>query len=271
MRARRLAPSTSHPGEIMRLTGPSRPLRSRVARGIHQTSANQLQALHLMWSAFMGWSAHSPVDYDPTGDRRPEPGSRIRRIRIATGSKDEAALDKRASVALPPEVSIPDMATLGGTPAAIHHAQHQSSSALRPAATAHDPPPAIRKRVVLLPHAQTEPTDTRPNDRRAERDNGMNHSCSLQPTAPSAGTTTAIAQWHDAELAMKVARHSFDRWLTAGHDNTPSLALMHAYHTHTALHEAARSITMLIETFRAEANALLTAPRPGTHIPTQSG
>jgi hypothetical protein len=51
----------------------------------------------------------------------------------------------------------------------------------------------------------------------------------------SNGTTGAIAantQWYDAELAMKVARHSFDRWLTAGHEVTPSLAMMHAYHTH---------------------------------------
>jgi hypothetical protein len=169
-------------------------------------------------------------------------------------------------------VSIPDiMTTLDGTPAAIHHAQHQSLSTLRPSATDHDPPPATRKRVVLLPHAHTESTDTRPHNRRTERGNGMNHSCSPpQPPAPSEATTptiTASAQWHDAELAMKVARHSFDRWLTAGHDNTPSIALMHAYHTHTALHEAARSITMLIEIFRAEANALITTPPPGHRHP----
>lgn len=63
---------------------------------------------------------------------------------------------------------------------------------------------------------------------------------------------TANTQWHDAELALKVARHSYDRWLIAGHEDTPSAAIMHAHHTHTALHEAARAITILSETFRAE-------------------
>jgi hypothetical protein len=101
----------------------------------------------------------------------------------------------------------------------------------------------------------------------------MNHDDSpRQHRIQSNGTTGAIAvstQWHDAELAMKVARHSFDRWLTAGHEDTPSLAIMHAYRTHTALHEAARAITMLIETFRVEAAALITTPAQGTDIPTQ--
>jgi hypothetical protein len=44
---------------------------------------------------------------------------------------------------------------------------------------------------------------------------------------------------------------------------------MHAYHTHVALHEAARVIAMLIETFRLEANAQITTQAPG--IPTQRG
>jgi DNA-directed RNA polymerase specialized sigma24 family protein len=60
-------------------------------------------------------------------------------------------------------VSIPDIvAILGVTPGVVGLAQHQALGALRPAATAHGPPPA-RKRVVLLPHARTEPADTRPN------------------------------------------------------------------------------------------------------------
>jgi len=101
----------------------------------------------------------------------------------------------------------------------------------------------------------------------------MNQDDSLrQHPTQSDGTTRAIAvsaQWHDAELAMKVARHSFERWLAAGHKDTPSLATMHAYHTHTALHEAARAIAMLIETFRVEVIALITTPAPNTDIPTQ--
>jgi hypothetical protein len=64
------------------------------------------------------------------------------------------------------------------------------------------------------------------------------------------------------------ARHSYDRWLVAGHGDTPSLATLHAYHTHEALHEAARAITMIIDTFRAEAAALITTPARGINIST---
>jgi hypothetical protein len=88
--------------------------------------------------------------------------------------------------------------------------------------------------------------------------------------AHNGGTTPVIAantQWHDAELALKMARHSYDKWLIAGREDTRSPAIMHAYHTHAALHEAARAITMLIETFRAQAAALITTPAPGTDIP----
>jgi hypothetical protein len=66
----------------------------------------------------------------------------------------------------------------------------------------------------------------------------------------------ANGQWHDAELAMNVARHSFERWLVAGHEDTPSSVIMHAHHTHTALCEAARAITLLTSTFRAETTTL---------------
>ncbi len=171
-------------------------------------------------------------------------------------------------------VSIPDIVTaLGVTPAAICRAEHQALIALQPAATANGPPPATRQRVVLLPHARTEPINTRPDNRRIGRVNGMNNDDSPRHhQIQSNGTTRAIAastQWHDAELAMKVARHSFDRWLTAGHENTPSPAMTHAYHTHTALHEAARVITMLIETFRVEAATSVTTPAQGTDFPTQ--
>jgi hypothetical protein len=81
---------------------------------------------------------------------------------------------------------------------------------------------------------------------------------------------TANVQWHDAELALTVDRHGYDRWLAAVHQDTPSLATMHAYHTHTALHEAARAITTLIDTFRAEAAALITTPAQGADIPPNS-
>jgi hypothetical protein len=83
------------------------------------------------------------------------------------------------------------------------------------------------------------------------------------------GAITTSGQWHDAELAMTVARHSFESWLVSGYEDTPSLAVMHAYHTNTALHEAARAIATLIETFRVEAAALITDPAQSTDIPAQ--
>jgi hypothetical protein len=170
-------------------------------------------------------------------------------------------------------VSIPDIVVaLGVTPAVVCRAEHQALIALRPAASAHGPPPAARQRVVLLPHARTEPANTRPGNRRAGGGKGMNQDDSQRHRIQSDGTTRGVAasaQWHDAELAMRVARHSFDRWLTAGAGDAPSLTLAHAHHTHAALHEAARVITMLIEMFRVEAAALITSPVRGTDLPTQ--
>ena len=77
----------------------------------------------------------------------------------------------------------------------------------------------------------------------------------------------ANTQCHDAELALKMARHSYDRCLVADGEDTRSPAMMHAYHAHEALQEASRAITMLIKTFRGEAAALITTPAPGTDIP----
>jgi hypothetical protein len=171
-------------------------------------------------------------------------------------------------------VSLPDIvAALGVTPTAVGLAQHQVLSALQPAATANGPPPTARVRVVVLPHARPEPADTRPNNCGAERVNSMNQNgSSWHHPAQSDGTSRAIAasrQWHDAELAMKVARHSFERWLVAGHEDTPSPSVMHAYHAYVALHEAARVITVLIELFRVEAASLSVSPARSAGVPTQ--
>jgi hypothetical protein len=172
-------------------------------------------------------------------------------------------------------VSIPNIVgALGVTPTAIRLAEQQALSALQPAATANGPPPVTRQRVVL-PHARIEPTDTGPTNRRTGRVTGMaqDNSPRQHPTQ-SDGSTRAIAttmQWHDAELAMKVARHSFENWLLAGQEDPSSPATMRAYHTHAALHEAARVIAMLIETFRVEVSALITAPARGADVPTQRG
>jgi hypothetical protein len=45
-----------------------------------------------------------------------------------------------------------------------------------------------------------------------------------------------VQQWHDAELALTVARRCFEEWRQARGDDTPSTAIRHAYHTHEALH-----------------------------------
>ncbi len=191
-------------------------------------SASWPELLRPAWRTLAGWSLRTPVDYDPPGasDRQPETGARAR----------------------------------GSTAAG----RHQALGAVRPAATTNAPPVAKRTRVVLLPHPRTEATSTRLNNRPAGRVEDMNQDDS--PRHDPAGTNgatrviTASSQWHDAELAMRVARHSFERWLVAGHEDTTSSAIMHAHHTHTALHEAARAITTLIEVLRIEAAALITNP-----------
>lgn len=93
-----------------------------------------------------------------------------------------------------------------------------------------------------------------------------------QHLAQNDGSTSGIAtttQWHDVELAMKIARYNFEKWLLAGQEDPSSPATMQADHTHAALHEAARVIAMLIGTFRVEVSALISAPTWGPVIPTQ--
>lgn len=172
--------------------------------------------------------------------------------------------------------STPDLvAAWGVTPTAMRPAEHQARSAPQPAMTGTGLPPTTRGRVVLLPHTQTEPTDTRPAHRRATRANGMNHNESPQRyPAQSDGTTSAITasrQWHDVELAVKAARHSFDRWLTANHEDTPFLVTMHAHHTRTAVHEAARAITILIDTLEPQETEPINTPARNTENPPSAG
>ncbi|MGH3826799.1 MAG: hypothetical protein ACRDQX_06450 [Pseudonocardiaceae bacterium] len=179
----------------------------------------------------MGWSTRTPVGHGPTGSSD----------RVTTGA------------------FIPDnLATLGPTP-----------TAMRPAGLS----PVTRGRVVLLPHTQTEPTDTRPTNRPAARATGMNQDDSpRRHLAQSDGTTRAVTvsrQWHDVELAVKAARHSFDRWVTADQDDTPFLATMHARHARTAAHEAERAITNLIDTLHTQEMEPSNTPARNTENPTQ--
>jgi hypothetical protein len=66
------------------------------------------------------------------------------------------------------------VATQAVTQPPVGLAQHQALSAPQPAATANGPIPATRVRVVLLPHARTEPMDTQANNRHTGRTTGMN-------------------------------------------------------------------------------------------------
>jgi hypothetical protein len=217
-------------------------------------------------------STAAPTDFPEHSQRKADAGhcARLPALIATLSSPDREIVLLRVVAG----VFVPDIvAALGVAPAAVHLAQYQALNALQPAATANGPPPAARVRVVLLPHARTDPADTRPNNCGAERVNGMNQKgLSRHHLAESDGATRAIAasrQWSDVELALKVARHSFGRWLVADHEDPRSPAVAHAYHTHEALHEAARVITVLIETFRVEATALIISPAPGADIPTQ--
>jgi hypothetical protein len=186
---------------------------------------------------------HPLVGYGLAGSsgRQPKPEAGIRGTSTAPGPGGDA-LDEGAPVA-PLIVTPVEPVPTGATDSREPHRRRLP----------HGPSPATRQRVVLLPHARTTPTD---DNRRAGRATGMDHDGSPRPHPTHNGHTTrmitANTQWHDTEHAFKVARHSYDRWLVAGHQDTPSLATLHAYHTHEALHEAARTITMLIETIRAE-------------------
>ncbi len=125
------------------------------------------------WWALVGWSARFPVGYDLTGSSDRQPGTQ------GSGSKDEYSRRSRrwrcpwgASVA-PPPIFPPAEPATAATAESRGHSQ-------RPVDTGHcarlpaSPPPVIRKRVVLLPHAQIEPADTQPHNRRTGRATDMN-------------------------------------------------------------------------------------------------
>jgi hypothetical protein len=158
-------------------------------------------------------------------------------------------------------VAVPDIEVAVALPIAGHPAPGQTLGARPPSATAPDAAPVTRMPVVLLPHVRAKPPDTRLTTRGAVRDTSVNQSSRLQP-ARSAATipVSAARQWHDAELAMRVARHSFDRWITASDQDPRSLASMHADHTRTTVHEAARAIATLLNTLDTDAATVTTTP-----------
>jgi hypothetical protein len=203
------------------------------------------------WQTLVDWSAHPPMSNGPAGSGGRHSKAGLQRMITPAGPSGGCALGGGTSQAPPPS---------------------RTPNARQPAATAPPGPLTVtRQRVVLLPQARTEPTNTRPTDRRAERATGTNQDDSPRPPpVQNGGITPMIAantQCHDAELALKMALPSYDRWLVAGGEDTWCTAMMHAYHAHEALQEASRAITMLIKTFRGEAAALITTPAPGTDIP----
>jgi hypothetical protein len=107
-----------------------------------------LRAVPPVWWALVGWCAGSPVGYGLTGSVTggPEP------LGSGSGRSTAAGLGGGAtpwgvSVAPPPVV-------LPVEPAPAASAESRKHS--------HSFATATRKRVVLLPHAPSEPTDTRP-------------------------------------------------------------------------------------------------------------
>ena len=112
-------------------------------------------------------------------------------------------------------VPTPDIAaTLGITPTAVRHAQHQALNALPPAATTNGPPPATRQRVVLLPHARKPP-----DNRRTARATGMNHDDSPRPPPAHAARCARAA---DPEAEVSVLPTTVDHDVFAGESGSGS-------------------------------------------------
>jgi len=174
---------------------------------------------------------------------------------LASLERKNVMLRDVGAVALP-DIEVSPMLPIAGPPAT-----GQTLRARPPSVTAPDSAPVTRVPVVLLPHVRPEPPDTPRTTRRAGRDTSVNQSSRLQRVRSAATIPVSAArQWHDAELAMRVARHSFDRWMTASDQDPRSLASMHAHHTRTAVYEAARAIATLINTLDAEATPVTTTP-----------
>jgi hypothetical protein len=119
-----------------------------------------LQVFRPVWWALGGWPTGSPVGYGLTGSVAggPEPRVRVLGRNTAAGPGGGAA-PRGASVAPPPLFP-----PVEPTPAASAGSREHS----------HLCAPATRKRVVLLPHAPIEPTDSRTHNRRTGMTTGTN-------------------------------------------------------------------------------------------------
>jgi hypothetical protein len=130
----------------------------RVSRGIGRGGAAPVMAsrwfrvFSAAWWTFVCWSARFPVGYGLTGCGGRRPGT------LGAGSGEEYSGRSRrwrylrgASVAPPPLFSSVEPPPSASAESCEHRQRPDGSS-----------PPTTRKRVVLLPHAQIEPPDTRP-------------------------------------------------------------------------------------------------------------
>jgi hypothetical protein len=184
----------------MRIPGPSRWLRSRLARvsSSISMSSSQLRASRPSWWALVDWSVRTPpVGHDPTVQQpaaRSRSGSPAeeysghRPLRFWVGSIGGVTPSPSASRtgARPDIVGHPRWSTATGVPGPAP-AEHTATGEDRPYEA-----PAARVRVVLLPHTQAEPTDTRTNNRHTGKVTRMNQrdSSRCHPTQ-SDGRTVA--------------------------------------------------------------------------------
>jgi hypothetical protein len=171
----------------MRIPRPPRRLRVRVAQVFTPMSPRQPRAFRPAWWTLAGWYTRTAVGCGPTV-QQPAAGPRSggtgddhngRRSRWwrhpwvggiggATTYHPASRTGARADIVPARAITAPPVGL----------AQHQARSEPQPAATAYGPTPTARVRVVLLPHARAEPSDTPSdtpaNNPRTGRVTGMN-------------------------------------------------------------------------------------------------
>jgi hypothetical protein len=136
-------PSASHPGVVMGFVWSSRSAKRVRRAGVPPLSPSWPRPFRSAWRILVGWSVLPAVGHGVAGSngRQPHPEAGLQAMITAVGPGGGAPLGEWASGALP---------------------LSQALSALPPAATAPNPPPATRQRVVLLPHAGPSPLTSDP-------------------------------------------------------------------------------------------------------------
>lgn len=76
------------------------------------------------------------------------------------------------------------------------------------------------------------------------------------------GLGAAAALLREAELALQMARGCFEDWRTSPSEAPRATVVRHAYH----VHEASRTVNLLIERFRADVAQHLVTPPPDVDI-----